>query len=338
MTERAVRVTAPSRLHFGMLALGPAHPRCFGGVGAMIASPGLQLVIRPAERLQTAGVLSRRTKRAGLRAAKATRRRGDDAPRLGCRIEVTRAPRHHVGLGTGTQLAMAVAAGLNAFWGGPPLEPAELARRVGRGQRSAVGLYGFTLGGLLFEGGKEPGEEVSPLIARVELPPTWRFVLVCPREGMGLFGRAERRAFAELPPVAPQHAQRLRRLAEEQLLPAAAAGRFDDFSQALYDFGYQAGISFASQQGGPFAGPRLAALVDTIRKLGVRGVGQSSWGPTLFALLPDEASAADFLDGFRRETEGDDLELTVTAADSRGARIDVRELPRRAAEWAGRTE
>src|SRR2546428_14106761 len=47
--ELAVRVQAPSRLHFGLLAFGAeASPRQFGGVGVMIQQPGNELVVRPA--------------------------------------------------------------------------------------------------------------------------------------------------------------------------------------------------------------------------------------------------------------------------------------------------
>ena len=45
---------------------------------------------------------------------------------------------------------------------------------------------------------------------------------------------------------------------------------------------------FKPWQGGIYAHPRTAALVDLIRKRGVRGVGQSSWGPAVFAIDSEE--------------------------------------------------
>ena len=56
----------------------------------------------------------------------------------------------------------------------------EIARRVGRGERSAVGVHGFDRGELVVEGGKRPGEDVSPVLARLELPTAWRVVLFTP--------------------------------------------------------------------------------------------------------------------------------------------------------------
>ncbi len=316
MSSRAVQVFAPSRLHFGMLSVNRAGGRQFGGIGAMIEAPGLHLRLRRAERLEVAGLLAERTRRivASLIAGGGGMR---------CRIEVMQAPREHTGLGTGTQLSMAVAAGLNALEGRPPLDAVQLAGCVGRGERSAVGLYGFVHGGLLLEGGKTAAEEVSPLVARAELPAAWRFVLVCPRDEVGLSGEAERQAFATLPAVPEERSRRLEYLAREILLPAAAQADFDAFSDALYEFGYLAGLSFAEKQGGPFAGERLAGLVALARRLGRRGVGQSSWGPTLFVLCADERSAVEFREQLIEASQDRYLETWISAANNRGARIEV---------------
>jgi beta-RFAP synthase len=322
MTERHVHVTAPSRLHFGMFSAGRAGKRQFGGVGAMVSSPGLRLRIRPSDRLEAAGLLTERTIEIARRTF-SLRDQGNGGGESKCRIEVTTAARQHVGLGTGTQLAMAVAAGLNAFWGEPELEAAELARSVGRGERSAIGLYGFVHGGLLLEGGKTECQNISPLVRRVDLPDSWRFLLICPKGITGLSGEAESQAFAKMPPVPERKFDALYRQASLSLLPAAQEGRFDDFSDALYEFGYTAGLGFAHEQGGPFAGRRLTDMVERIRELGIHGVGQSSWGPTLFVVFPDEPSTYDFLRCFGNLFSGDEFDLTIAEPDNTGAQIKV---------------
>ncbi len=320
MTRRAVRVTAPSRLHFGMISANPAGTRLYGSVGAMIASPGLRIVVRADDSFRATGPLADRARAVAERAA-ATLFGTRDPPR--CCVEVLDAPPEHVGLGTGTQLSMAVAAAIAALWGLPPLDAVALARCAGRGERSAVGLYGFVHGGMLFDAGKGDPAEIAPLVERVPLPAQWRFVLVRPRDAAGLHGDQERRAFGRLPAVPEARSAELRRVAAEVLFPAAAAGDFDAFSESLYRFGYTVGLSFAEVQGGAFAGPRLTALVETIRALGVGGVSQSSWGPTLFAALPDESAADDFVRRLRQRTVGDDLEILATPPDNAGARTEV---------------
>jgi predicted sugar kinase len=119
-------------------------------------------------------------------------------------------------------------------------------------------------------------------------------VLVQPAVASGLSGAAEQQAFDNLPPVPPEVTRQLSDEIRLHTVPAAARGDFEQFSESVYRYGRLAGQCFAAIQGGPYNGPHLEQLVDVIRSLGIRGVGQSSWGPTLFALLPDPAAAERF--------------------------------------------
>jgi beta-ribofuranosylaminobenzene 5'-phosphate synthase len=316
MLASIVEIVAPSRLHFGMFSFGLPGTRQFGGVGAMVEQPGLRLRITSSDHFEAHGPLNRRVVAIAERVARALKLA--DPP--GCRIEVIAAPPEHVGLGTGTQLALSVAAGLNALRGGPPLEPEALAALSGRAERSAIGTYGFIQGGLIVEPGKLPDERFSPLQARVELPSKWRFVLICPHGSRGLSGEAEQRAFRELPPVPRATTDRLLDEVSRALLPAARAGDFESFSESLYRFGYEAGQCFAARQAGAFASPRLAQWVRAIRQLGVRGVGQSSWGPTLFALVPSTAAAGDLIERFGEQLDSQDA-ILVAEPNNSGAQI-----------------
>src|SRR4051794_13170979 len=144
--SRTVQVTAPSRLHFGLWSLGGGEERQFGGVGAMIEQPQLRLLLEPAERLAVIGGSAQCVIAFALRWAE-FHQMNEPA----CRIDIQASIPEHAGLGSGTQLALAVAAGLNAFFRLPSQSPQELALSVGRGLRSAVGTYGFVFGGLIVE-------------------------------------------------------------------------------------------------------------------------------------------------------------------------------------------
>ncbi|MFV2070369.1 MAG: hypothetical protein ACC645_25670, partial [Pirellulales bacterium] len=319
MTQSTVTVTAPSRLHFGLFAFDNGVPYQFGGVGVMVGHPRTRLVLRPAERFVVRGAYGDRLRRHAVRAAQIW-----DLPQLPrCSLELTEYPEQHVGLGSGTQLGLSVVAGLNALLGRPPLGAEALAHAAGRAARSAVGTHGFLWGGLIVEMGKRDAGALGVLAGRVELPGSWRFTLLLPAGDVGLSGDAERRAFASLPAVSTTTTEQLIELARGRLMPDAACGRFADFSDALYEYGCLAGECFASWQGGPFASPQLARLVQRIRGHGVCGVGQSSWGPTLFALLPGQQEAESFVDALQRECPSERLDAIITAASQTGARIDV---------------
>jgi len=337
---RRVTVSAPSRLHFGLYGFGPSLQRQFGGIGAMIESPGVQLEATtvvaglPTEpqrhgqetgrnsSILATGPLADRVRKFAQVWADFHRL---DAPPA-CHIIIDDAPQEHSGLGVGTQLGLSVAAALNALFEIGPCTPAELAHSVGRGVRSAVGTYGFVQGGLIAERGKLPDETISPLDVRVEIPPAWRFVLVTPRVPTGLAGDAEAQAFDQLPPVPAATTQELIRLVREELIPSAVQANFPRFSAALYRYCHDAGLYFAAVQGGAYNGPLLTRLIETMRTGGVEGVGQSSWGPTLFALLPDETSAVDYVTRLRTALPDDiEVNLHITPPNNRGARVTIEE-------------
>lgn len=319
-----VTVTAPSRLHFGLYGFGEQAARQFGGVGAMIESPSIKLTAARAETFSTAGPLAERAQEfaqrwIAFRAATHGLGPSDDLPQAA--IEVLDAPPEHSGLGVGTQLGLSVAAALNALYGVTAVSPTELAHSVGRGMRSAVGTYGFVQGGLIAERGKLSGEAISPLDARLALPAAWRFVLVIPQAETGLAGQAEVQAFAQLPPVPQATTDELIGLARDELFPAAAQSDFGPFSSALGRYCYLAGLCFAAIQGGAYNGPLLTQLVDRMKACGAAGVGQSSWGPTLFALLPNGDAAEEFGTRLRRSSQDITFRTLVTSANNRGAAI-----------------
>jgi predicted sugar kinase len=82
---------------------------------------------------------------------------------------------------------------------------------------------------------------------------------------------------------------------DQRLLPTLAAKDFGGFSESLYQYGILAGNCFSHIQGGPFSSPKAAAVVAEIRAMGFAGVGQSSWGPTLFALAESRKEAAELV-------------------------------------------
>src|SRR5207248_259255 len=100
--------------------------------------------------------------------------------------------------GTGTQLGLAVALAMVKSSGVSDVDGPDLARRVGRGARSALGVHGFAQGGFLVEAGKRDGDPLAPLVARSAFPETWRVVVALPPGEPGIHGRQESLAFEYL--------------------------------------------------------------------------------------------------------------------------------------------
>ncbi|MEQ1653183.1 MAG: GHMP kinase, partial [Hyphomicrobium sp.] len=99
-TSTTVRVRAPARLHLGFLDMNGALGRRFGSIGMAVDRPATRLTVSRAETNSASGAESART----LKLAKMFGR----GSRSGFAIDVEEAIPAHAGLGSGTQLALAV--------------------------------------------------------------------------------------------------------------------------------------------------------------------------------------------------------------------------------------
>jgi beta-ribofuranosylaminobenzene 5'-phosphate synthase len=205
----------------------------------------------------------------------------------------------------------------------PAQSPQKLALSVGRGLRSAVGTYGFAFGGLIVEQGKLPDESISPLDCRLDLPDDWRFVLVRPQGLAGLAGEDEAEAFGALPTVPQALSDKLIAIARDRLVPAAVRADFHSFAEDLYQYGRLSGECFAARQGGPFNGPLLTTIIEQIRDMGHAGVGQSSWGPTIFVVTPSQQAAESLVADLRARHDLPGLDLVIAPPNNCGAQIEV---------------
>jgi beta-ribofuranosylaminobenzene 5'-phosphate synthase len=292
MTNRTIRIRTPGRLHFGLLGWGSQRTREFGGVGLMINAPGINVLVESATTWIIEGALGPRVEQLVAQLRSAMQATGTLLPPA--RIRVEHAPAEHVGLGVGTQLCLAVARAvlLHAGVGRLPVE--NLALLTGRGLRSGIGVHGFEHGGLVVDGGRRTETAIPPLLVRLPFPEDWSILIVQPRGGPGLHGPDERQTFATLPPITQDVTDSLCRLVLLEILPAVIEHDLTAFGAALSELQARVGACFAAAQGGTFASPQASMIVDELRRLGFVGVGQSSWGPTLygFCAYPEDDMTA----------------------------------------------
>jgi beta-ribofuranosylaminobenzene 5'-phosphate synthase len=310
----SVRVEAPARLHMGMLDVAGGGTRRFGGLGVAISRPAAVVEASPDDDITAEGPDAERALAVARRCREALGLAG------GARVRVLEAIPEHVGLGSGTKLALAVTAAMAAL-AGQTLEPPALVRAAGRGARSAVGLWTFVLGGLVVEGGVRPGvERPAPLLARHAIPGEWHCVLAIPHAEPGLSGGEEEEAFARLRPD-PDCAALISQLVLTSLLPGLAEGDLTEFGAALTRVQRLVGESFASVQGGVFH-PRAGPLVDALLRFGAAGAGQSSWGPAVYGIVGDERTGRELARRMEAKLAGGGR-VELVRFDNRGARVEA---------------
>jgi len=310
--RQEVFVEASARLHFGVLDLRGARGRWFGGIGAAAPGPTLLVSGTPADALETEGQDAERAAGYARRFMAYHRVEG------GVRLHVHRALPQHSGLGSGTQLALAVARVIAELYGIESDAPA-LARASGRARRSAVGTWTFAGGGLVVEGGRRRGrDDCGPLLARLPFPASWRCVVAVPNSLPGVSGSDEEAAFEGLPSPSERDVEHVAHLVLMALLPAVADADLDTFGAALTEIQEVTGRWFAAVQGGTFA-PGSEAVLRAMRDFGASGVGQSSWGPAVYGIV-DGADAGARLADLVRGVSDHPCAVYEGAFPSRGAR------------------
>jgi beta-RFAP synthase len=320
--QDSVVVTAPARLHLGFMDLGSGVGRRFGSVGLTLDGVGIRVCASRAERSEADGLQARRVLRLLDLLHEAT------GVRRGVRVVVAAAIPEHAGLGSGTQLALAVGCAFAKLFG-LALAPRDIAGLLDRGGRSGIGIGAFEHGGFLVDGGRGASDAPPPITSRIEFPEAWRVLLILHPSAQGLHGAAEKAAFRALPPFPEARAAHLCRLVMMSLLPALAEQDLFEFGRAVNELQRIVGDHFAPAQGGRFASPLVAAALGRLEAEGVSCVGQSSWGPTGFAVVESEAVAAKAVASLEQQFAGAGLSFEVARGRNRGG--DIALQPARAA-------
>lgn len=311
----SVSVVAPARLHLGFLDLNGGLGRRFGSLGLAIDSHATRLSLRRAEAPRVIG----------CEAERASHHLDCLARHLGLRssyeLRIRDAIPAHAGLGSGTQLALAVAAALRRLEG-LPLDPGEDALLLRRGVRSGIGIGLFQHGGLLVDGGHGDRTEIPPLLARIDFPDDWRVILVLAPGEDGVHGPEEIAAFARLSPMDAQACGEICRLVLVKALPGLVERDLDAFGAAIARIQEIVGDHFApAQGGGHFSHRGVASAMADLRDLGARGTGQSSWGPTGFAFAADASEARRLCDAVRGKLTATGLDAMICKGLNHGALV-----------------
>ncbi|PVX25412.1 MAG: kinase [Candidatus Bathyarchaeum sp.] len=285
-----VYVKTPARLHFGLIDMNGDMNRFFGGLGVGIDRPNVVLEAEHSESFCVTGEKTELTTSLAKRFLKAYNINGN------IKIDVKQTIPEHTGLGSGTQLALAVATALaKLFQITAPTQ--QLSLDMGRMKRTGVGTAIFEHGGFVVDGGKRMNQGVivpnvfPPLIFRQPFPEDWKFVVAVPDAKKGLAKTEEKNAFAQVPSMPAELVGKICRLIMMKLLPALVDCDIECFGDALTTIQVVVGDYFADVQGGTFSSSAATAGIDFMKTCGAYGVGQSSWGPAVYGLVQGETQA-----------------------------------------------
>ena len=306
----------------GFVDLHGGVGRRYGGLGLALEDPFTRVRLEPASSVVAEGPDAARAARYATALAERF-----DLPE-GARVDVEEAIPPHAGLGSGTQLALAVGVGMAKLFD-LDLRTVEIAAALDRGARSGLGIGLFDQGGFVVDGGSAGDGVPPPIITRLPFPSEWRLLLVFDRDHEGVHGAAEIEKFAALLQFPEADAAELCRLVLMCALPGVVEADLDAFGNAVGRIQARVGDHFAEAQGGRFASPGVSRVLEWLSSYGLKALGQSSWGPTGFAVCSSEPVAnrlmAEAEVRFGREFG---LDFAVTRGRNEGAWVES-DLPAR---------
>ena len=280
-----VRVAAPARLHLGFLDLnGGADSRRYGSVGLGITGFSTVVNVSRSDRVD----IDAEDDEYVARIAEAVL--DCFQIRSGVRVEVEDCIPRHQGLGSGTQMALALGAAITGLYG-IDAGVEELATATGRGRRSGVGMGVFKHGGFVVDSGRVGGGRLPTLIFRHDFPEEWQFVLVLDEDARGISGTEEVQAFNSLPDMSVEASAAICQQVLMGMLPSIIEKDCRKFGASVSGIQASIGEYFSTVQGGLFASDNVRQTLEFLLENKAMGIGQTSWGPTGFAFFPDKKSA-----------------------------------------------
>lgn len=292
LDTRRVIIRTPSRVHVTLIDMHGGSGRVDGGIGITLDEPGMLLEAELSPVLSVSGgsaILQERVR--GI----AT----DVLQKLGAggsvSITVRSSYPSHVGLGSGSQLGLAVARAISELHG-RHLPVKELAKLVGRGGTSGIGTAAFEYGGFIVDGGHRFGSggekndfrpsaasrgvSPPPVIARHDFPSDWRILLAIPEVPAGASGKMETDIFKNNCPVPLSEVRELSYEVLMRMLPGIASRDLDLFGSsvnAVQKLGFKK-VELSIQP------PQVTGLLEVLREAGAAGAGLSSFGPAVYAV------------------------------------------------------
>ncbi len=311
----SVSVVTPSRIHVTLIDLNGTY-RIDGGVGFALSNPRIKITLKKGEiSVSGGGELAEKAKNVLI---KLKNRFGYEA-----KVEIKESYKPHCGLGSGTQLSLAIAKAYAELYG-IKASVRELAEITNRGGTSGIGVAAFEAGGLIVDGGHSKAVKKEfkpssfskapppPVIARHDFP--WKVALLVPRYS-GLSGKKEVNLFEKYCPIPIGEVRVLSHIILMKLLPSVVEKDLPTFREAISEIQR---VGFKKVE------------VNLHKKLGIpelldrfEGAGMSSTGTAIYVAVESNSEGKSILEEMKNffESRNVECEAFISEPNNVGARV-----------------
>jgi len=323
-------IKTPSRLHITLIDLNGALGRIDGSVGLTIKKPGLTLQAE----LQNNGIEIVFKDHDHSEKLNYRERIENSARKMmeflnissGFKFIVKETYPAHSGLGSGTQISLAVGKAVLKLNNMDMTAP-QIAKVVGRGGTSGIGVIAFDQGGFIIDGGHRICEKPDflpssaskasppPIIARYDFPEDWNIILAVPDVPVGASGPEEVNIFQKYCPIPLKDVQKLSHILLMKMMPAVVEADIDSFGDSVNQVqttGFKK-VELKLQH------PLISTLIENMKSAGAAGVGMSSLGPAVYAVT--DTGSGEISKAAQNTVKDVGGELIITKAHNKGAII-----------------
>ena len=315
MLKKTVKITTPARLHFGFLELNNNRNAPFGGIGLAIDKFHTKIVVKNNTGLKYEGIYLEKASFFLETFCKKKKIK----PNFHLKIE--RCAPQHIGLGSGTQLALCIGNAIS-YLKSINLDEKKIAKILNRSSRSKVGLITYKHGGFIID--LETKNNFFTSIEKVFFPEDWKILLI-KDEKQGLHGKNETDAFKKINNSNKSNNLKLRELVLLNLYPSLIEKNFNGFCKTINKFQNIMGKRFNIYQGGLYSSSEVSKVLNFLKKKKIIGLGQTSWGPTGFAFFPRINEAEQMKRKLKKRFSScKNLEFIICSGKNSGADIQLR--------------
>ena len=330
-----IRITTPCRIHLSLIDENGYTGRVDGGIGLMLDRPNV--VFEASNNAEEFKIEAHKYYRESIEVI------NEQASKIFKAFNINNKNFHfnlkryypsHVGLGSKTQLSLAIAKAITKLKGINDLGIEELTKLVERGGTSGIGWRGFDKGGFILDAGHDFGfgkeketflpssasKNANPALTifRYPIPEHWRFVLVIPNVKKGAFGDEEISIFQSHAPVPKEEVNEVSHQILMKIIPGLLKKDLECFGEGLkriQSIGFKK-VEIGLQHG----------IVKDVLKLfasrNLKAYAMSSFGPSVIGIVESESDANDLLKEVQMSLKKVGGHIYICRPNNCGAKIE----------------
>ncbi|MFX1496503.1 MAG: beta-ribofuranosylaminobenzene 5'-phosphate synthase [Promethearchaeota archaeon] len=330
-----IRITAPCRIHLSLIDENGYTGRVDGGIGLMLDRPNV--IFEASNNAQEFKIEAHKYYRESIEVI------NEKASKVFKVFNISNKNFHfhlkryypsHVGLGSKTQLSLAIARAITLLKNIKNIKLEDLTKIVERGGTSGIGWRGFERGGFILDAGHDFGQgkeketflpssasknaEPALTLFRHDIPTNWRFVLVIPNVGKGAYGDDEVSIFQNYAPIPKEEVNEVSHQVLMKVIPGIIKRDLKCFGEGLkriQSIGFKK-IEISLQN------DIVKYLLKFFENYGLKAYGMSSFGPSVIGITESEPEANDLLKEIQMYLKDIGGHIYICKPNNCGAKIE----------------